>query len=143
MHEQPHREGDRVSPAQINPVASQATKEDEVVLQRLSRLMHEAHRREWPRKGSRSAPRTWDGQPDRLPQFLEELRELFDNYRIEGRERVPAMLEYVDTLPEGMIRELKGFSDRDFELLTEDTVVSSGTSLECQCNTAFQRDMYL
>ncbi|CCO35568.1 hypothetical protein BN14_09686 [Rhizoctonia solani AG-1 IB] len=120
MHEQPRREGDRVSPAQINPVALQATKEDEVVLQRLSRVMREAHRREWPRKGSRSAPRTWDGQPDRLPQFLEELRELFDDYRIEGRERVPAMLEYVDTLPEGMIRELKGFRDRDFELLTEE-----------------------
>jgi hypothetical protein len=82
--------------------------------------MREAHRRELPRKGSLSAPRTWDGQPDRLPQFLKELEELFDDYRIKGRERVPAMLDYVDTLPEGMIRELKGFRDRNFERLTEE-----------------------
>ncbi|CCO37052.1 hypothetical protein BN14_11203 [Rhizoctonia solani AG-1 IB] len=82
--------------------------------------MREAHRRELPRKGLRSAPRTWDGQPDCLPQFLKELEELFDNYQIEGRERVPAMLDYVNTLPEGMIQELKGFRDRNFERLMEE-----------------------
>ncbi|KAJ1299670.1 hypothetical protein OPQ81_011062 [Rhizoctonia solani] len=107
-------------PPQDSRGMPQAPNEDKEMFRRFTRVMCEAQRQDPPAKDSHKAPKTWDGQPDQLPQFLQQLEELFDNYRIKGRECVSTMLEYVDDLAKGMIWELRGFRDCDFDQLKEE-----------------------
>ncbi|KAJ1305905.1 hypothetical protein OPQ81_010624 [Rhizoctonia solani] len=120
MHEPLYRESERVPLPRDSRGAPQAPNEDKEMFRRFARVMCKAQHRDPPAKDSHKAPKTWDGQPNQLPQFLRQLEELFDNYCIKGREHVSTMLEYVDDLAKGMIRELRGFRDHDFDRLKEE-----------------------